>query len=237
MDDSSLPQSLLSKVLPLALNGPSRESGQSVPTISLTGLPSGGQETHTKYTLPDMAGFQRMLDDPSTDIKDLHAQLTRMMGIMSMILMQEAAAKAPSFNRAQTGSRAVEALRALSTTLQEREKSLYKDRLDFDSPRLQAFIDALWDLIEQVMKDCGFSPDQINNFFLVLQSRLPTFEDKQKKYVNSVSFNAAKHGSGIDRSDDATLMSQKRATIINHDIIDAETYIDMPPLPTYEDHA
>ena len=159
-----------------------------------------------------------------------------MMGVMALILMQEAAAKAPSFNRAQTGSRAVEALRALSMTLQEREKSLYKDRLDFDSPRLQAFIDALWDLIENVMKDCGFSEDQVNNFFLVLQSRLPAFEEKQKKFVNSVSFNASKHGAGIERSEDANLMNKKREKAIKHEDLEGVA-IKIPPLPTADDHA
>ena len=186
--------------------------------------------------MPDIAGFQALLDDPNADIKDIHAQLTRMMGVMSLILMQEAAAKAPSFNRAQTGSRAVEALRALSMTLQEREKSLYKDRLDFDSPRLQSFIDALWDLIENVMKDCGFTADQINNFFLVLQSRLPAFEEREKRFVNSVSFNASRHGAGVERAEDASLMNKKRERSIKKEDIDG-VLISIPPLPTAEDHA
>ena len=236
MTDSELPQSSFSRVLPLAFNGPSRESYAPPPAVALSGIPNHAPEIHNKYALPDIAGFQALLDDPNADIKDIHAQLTRMMGVMSLILMQEAAAKAPSFNRAQTGSRAVEALRALSMTLQEREKSLYKDRLDFDSPRLQSFIDALWDLIENVMKDCGFTADQINNFFLVLQSRLPAFEEREKRFVNSVSFNASRHGAGVERAEDASLMNKKRERSIKKEDIDG-VLISIPPLPTAEDHA
>jgi len=236
MENSGLPPTILPRAVPLALSGPSRGGYAPIPELQLSGLPVAGLETHTKYALPDIIGFQKLLDDPNADIKDLHAQLTRMMGVMSLILMQEAAAKAPSFHRAQTGSRAVEALRALSMTLQEREKALYKDRLDFDSPRLQAFIDALWDLIETVMKDCGLGADQVNNFFLVLQSRLPSFEEKQKKYVNSISFNASKHGPGMERSEDADLMSSKRARGIETEDLDG-VKLKIPLPPTAADHA
>jgi hypothetical protein len=186
------------------------------------------------YELPDLTEFQRQLDDPNADMKDLHHQLTRLMGATSLILLQESCAKAPSFNRAQTGSRAVEALRALFTTLQEREKNLYKDRLDFDNPRFQFFVDSLWDLIEEILGDCGLTPDQVNNVFLLLQSRLPAWEDRTKKYCNSVSFNAAKHGTGADRASEAKLMNAKRESNLAGKTVPG---VIVPPPPTAEDHA
>ncbi len=238
-EEDKIPQSHLTNMLKFA--GPSRASMQPPPDIELTGAvsrTSGGARpalNDLKYELPDLTAFQNLIDDPNTDIKDLHHHLTRLMGVTSIMLLQEACSKAPSFNRAQTGSRAVEALRALFTTIQEREKNLYKDRLDFDNPRFQYFVDSLWDLIEEILKDCGLHADQVNNFFLLLQSRLPAWEEKTKKTVNSVSFNASKHGDGADRSEEATLINAKRSKGAKKIItIDA---FEIPKPPTPDDHA
>ena len=220
----------------LQFNAPSRGSAAPAPEIALTGVPKSlSALPDFKYPIPDITAFSQLLDDPTADIKDLTHQLTRLMGTTAILLLQEAHTKAPSFNRAQTASRVVESLRALHMTLQEREKNLYKDRLDFDNPRLQFLIDGLWDLIETVMRDCKFTDDQINNFFLMLQSRLPAFEDDTKKRVNAVSFNASKHGSSTDRSEETGLISRKRDDSLSGKTIQG---LVLPPSPpTADDHA
>jgi len=220
--DQDVPRSSFASMLPLQIAGPSRESANLSPTVSLTGLTSVNSNT---YKLPDIEGFRTLLDDPNVDTKDLNHQLVKMMGAVALILIQESVVKAPSFHRAQTGTRAVEALRALAMTLQEREKNLYKDRLDFDNPRFQYFVDALWDVIEETMKSAGFTQDMIDNFFLMLQSKLPSWEEKTLKTCNAVGFNSARHGVGADRSEDATLINAKREKT------------KMPKAPTPDDHA
>ena len=208
---------------------PSRGSSSPAPSLALTGVLDSGAQA-LAYPLPDTAEFQKMLNDPNSDPKDLHHQLTRMIGYTSLLLFQEAHAKTPNFNRAQSGSRAVEALRSLFTTLQERDKNLYKDKLDFDNPRLQAFIDSLWDLIESVMLICEFDKEAINNFFLMLQSKLPDWEEETKKRVNAIGFNAAKHGPEAERSEDAKLISAKREKTTK------ESSVTMPKPPTSSDN-
>jgi hypothetical protein len=221
--------------VPLLFNAPSRGSITPPPELNLSGAPKNlSALPDFKYPLPDVSEFTKLLDDPAADVKDLNHQLTRLMGQTAILLLQEAHTKAPSFNRAQTASRVVEALRSLHMTVQEREKNLYKDRLDFDNPRLQYLIDGLWDLIESVMRDCKFNDDQINNFFLMLQSRLPTFEEETKKKVNAVSFSATKYGAGAERSESATLVSKKRDKTLNGKTLKG---VVLPPTPpTADDH-
>jgi len=230
-DPKPLPPSPLSTLL--KFNGPSRDSLTPAPIINISG---GGnpKQDGLKYPLPDIDAFAKLLEDPSADIKDLNHQMIRLMGTTAILLLQESHTQSPSFARSQTASRVVDALRSMHMTLQEREKNLYKDRLDFDNPRLQYLIDGLWDLIEVVMKECAFTEDQINNFFLMLQSKLPAFEEATKKKINSVSFNAAKHGPGAERTEDAALISKKRNDILSGKVIKD---IPLPPPPTSEDHA
>jgi hypothetical protein len=113
----------------------------------------------------------------------------KLIGQVAIILIEESCQGHPSFTRAQTASRAVEGLRALAQTLQERQQSFYKDRLDFENPRFVYVISALFDLIEETLTDTGITEAQRNNFFIQLQARMLPWEEKMKKSVNSVSFN------------------------------------------------